>query len=185
MALISQPDLEARLGRALTAEETSAFTLRNAALQASVEKIIGSSVEAAELTTRYYDGGKQYTKIDPCTDIEWVKFADNDFVLDTDPLDDSGYVTEPVNNTIKTMISIRYGKYIKGAANLAVRAKFSIYADVNTRNIVKEAMLSALISEIGSTENIKKESIEGYSVEYATVETKNALDTISYLFPEI
>lgn len=45
MSLISQSDLEARLGRALTAEEVTSFNIINAATQRTVEEIIGSSVE--------------------------------------------------------------------------------------------------------------------------------------------
>lgn len=38
MALITKVDLEARLGRDLTSEESTAFTIINAAVQSSVEK---------------------------------------------------------------------------------------------------------------------------------------------------
>jgi len=46
-------------------------------------------------------------------------------------------------------------------------------------------MINALISEIGNSDNIKKESIEGYSIEYATTEAKNSLNRLMYLFPEV
>ena len=60
MALIEQSDLEARLGRSLTAEEASAFTIVNTANQAYVEGMIGSSVESVAEATRYFDGGVQH-----------------------------------------------------------------------------------------------------------------------------
>lgn len=46
-------------------------------------------------------------------------------------------------------------------------------------------MINALVSEVNNSDNIKRESIEGYSIEYATTETKNSLASIKYLFPEI
>ena len=62
MALISQSEVEARLGRSLTAEEASSFTSINNALQAYVERMIGSSVESVAASTRYYDGGVQHLR---------------------------------------------------------------------------------------------------------------------------
>lgn len=184
MSLISQSEIEQRLGRSLTTDEASAFTLINSANQAYVEKMIGSKVEAATETTRYYDGGVQYLKIDPCTSITSVKLVDEDQAT-IETIDSSDYTTEPINSTLKTMIRSRYGKFYEGFNNMAVTALFSIYADTDTLNIVKNAMLEALVSELADSDNKVRESIEGYSVEYSKTTTKNALDSIGYLFPEI
>jgi len=184
MALITQADLEARLGRALTATEATSFTLINEANQAYVEDWIGSSVEEAEPSTRYFDGGSQHTPINPATDISAVGYYDDDGVAN-DPLDTTDYTTEPRNNTVKTMIRWRPGKFFRGMNNIGVTAKFSIYGDVKLRNMVKAALMESLISEMTNNDNVKRESIEGYSVEYATTETKSALDSIKYLFPRI
>jgi hypothetical protein len=185
MALISQADLEARLQRTLTAEEASAFTSVNSALQAYVEKIIGSDVESVSLSTRYYDGGCQHLKIDPCTDISSVKQVDDDdAVIYTYVTSD--YVPEPKNGTVKTMLRHRNSNgYMNGINNIAVNAKFSINADAKTLSIVKDALLDALVSEIQNSGNILKESIEGYSVEYASNDAKVSLNRITYLFPEV
>jgi hypothetical protein len=183
MALIAQSDLEAKLGRSLTADEANAFVLINAANQAYVEKMIGSSVESANESTRYYDGGVQHLKIDPCTAITAVKQVDDDdTVIYT--YDTSDYTVEPRNKTLKTMIRNR-SMFITGINNISVTAKFSIYDDTDILNIVKNAMLDALITEIDNSDNIKRESIEGYSVEFAETQTKNALESIKYLFPEV
>jgi hypothetical protein len=184
MALLSQSDLEARLGRNLTAEEASAFTLINNANQNYIEKIIGSKIESVSATTRYYDGGVQHLKIDPCTDIVSVKLVDDDYVA-TYTYDSTDFTVEPVNRTLKTMLRHRPAAFITGINNIAVEAKFSIYADTDILNIVKNAMLDALVTEIDNSGNIKRESIEGYSVEFAETQTKNALDSIKYLFPEV
>lgn len=184
MALITQSDIEARLGRSLTAEETTTFTIVNNALQSKVELMIGSDVEEVSETTRYYDGGVQHLPINPCTNITSVKLVDDDQVA-TDTYDTTDYTTEPINKTLKTMLRHRSGAFSIGINNIAVAAKFSIYGDTDTLNIVKDAMINALVSEVNNSDNIKRESIEGYSIEYATTETKNSLASIKYLFPEI
>lgn len=184
MALVNQSDVEARLGRSLTSEEQSTFTLVNSANQAYIEKIIGSSVEGVSESARYYDGGVQHLKIDPCTNISSVVQVDDDLV-DVYTYDTTDYTTEPINRTLKTMLRHRQGGFITGINNIKVLAKFSIYSDENVRNIIKNALIESLVSEINNTDNIVKESIEGYSVEFAKTETKNALDSIKYLFPEV
>ena len=184
MALITQSDIEARLGRSLTAEETTTFTIVNNALQSKVELMIGSDVEEVSETTRYFDGGVQHLPINPCTNITSVKLVDDDQVA-TDTYDTTDYTTEPINKTLKTMLRHRSGAFSIGINNIAIAAKFSIYGDTDTLNIVKDAMINALVSEVNNSDNIKRESIEGYSIEYATTETKNSLASIKYLFPEI
>lgn len=184
MALITQSDIEARLDRSLTAEETTTFTIVNNALQSKVEQMIGSDVESVSETTRYYDGGVQHLPINPCTNITSVKLVDDDQVA-TDTYDTTDYTTEPINKTLKTMLRHRSGAFSIGINNIAIAAKFSIYGDTDTLNIVKDAMINALVSEVNNSDNIKRESIEGYSIEYATTETKNSLASIKYLFPEI
>lgn len=184
MALITQSDIEARLGRSLTAEETTTFTIVNNALQSKVELMIGSDVEEVSETTRYFDGGVQHLPINPCTNITSVKLVDDDQVA-TDTYDTTDYTTEPINKTLKTMLRHRSGAFSTGINNIAIAAKFSIYGDTDTLNIVKDAMINALVSEVNNSDNIKRESIEGYSIEYATTETKNSLASIKYLFPEI
>jgi hypothetical protein len=183
MALITQADLQARLQRNLTAEESSAFTTINAALQAEVERMIGSSVEAVDPSTRYYDGGYQHLAIDPCTDVTSVRqVGDDDSLIYAYVTTD--FAVEPRNRTLKRMIRHRTSRgFVHGIGNVAVTAKFSIHDDAETLAIVKNAMLEALISEMDNSDNILKESLEGYSVEYAKAETKNNLASIKYLFP--
>lgn len=184
MALISQADLEARLGRSLTPEEVTAFTAINEGIQAQVEKAIGSSVEQVSESNRYYDGGVQHLGIDPCTEItEIVQVDDDEIPIYT--YDTTDYTKEPRNTTLKTMIRHRQGRFVTGINNIRITAKFSIYDDAQTLAVVKDAMLDALTGEINNNSDIKRESIEGYSVEYATTEAKNAMDKIKRLFPQI
>ena len=192
MALISQSELENRLGRELTTQEANDFDTQNLALQTYVEKWIGSSLEAVDETTRYYDAGSQHTMIDPATEITAVKYV-NDDASSEYTFDTSDYTLEPRNSTLKTMIRSRNSKTQRGINNLSVTGKFSIAGDPNIVAMVKSAMLNALASgyRVSSTQDIKKESIEGYSVEYSDkstdlpAETLQALQPIKYLFPGI
>lgn len=183
MALVNQSDVANKLGRSLTTEEANAFTGVNAALQAFVEKKIGSKVDDVAETTRYYDGGVQHLKIDPCTDITSVAYVDdnqdNPSVIET-----SEYTKDPINSTVKIQLRSRT-RFLTGIYNIAVTAKFSIYGDEPTRNIVKNALINAVASEIQNSGNIKRESIEGYSVEFAQTETLSALAPLDYLFPGV
>lgn len=184
MALVSQSEVEARLGRALSTEETAAFAPINLAIQVQVEKIIGSSIESVSATTRYYDGDVQNLAIDPCTSVTKVEYVD-EYYLNFYTLLSSDYTLEPINRTLKRMVCNRLGLLNAGINNVAVTAKFSIYEDTATLNMVKDAMISAMLVQVENTDNIKKQSIEGYSVEFATTEIKNTLDTVKYLFPEV
>ena len=184
MALISQEDLEARLGRSLTAEEQAAFPSINSGIQSNIEKLIGSLVEPETLRDRYFDGGVQHLAIDPCTDIASVTLVDDDevsvYVYDT-----TDFTKEPRNTIMKTMLRHRAGRFMTGINNIKINAKFSINGDAQVLAIVKDAMLDALLGEINNSSNVKRESIEGYSIEYASTEAKDALNKISLLFPQI
>lgn len=184
MALISQSEVEARLGRSLTTEESNSFSTINNSIQTYVERLIGSKVESVSATTRYYDGGVQHLKIDPCTAVSAVKYINEDLSTEYTFLT-SDYTIEPINYTVKTMVRNRDGKFARGMNNIAITAKFSIYDDANILSIVKDAILSAICNEVGNSTNVKRESIEGYSIEYANNETVDALKKLTYLFPEV
>jgi len=184
MSLVSQSDLEARLGRPLTAEEATAFTVVNAANQAYIEKIIGSSVEAVSPSTRYYDGDVENLTIDPCTDISAVFYVDQ-YENNVTTLTTDQYIAEPRNRTMKTWLRSRLGEFWCGMNNVAVTAKFSINADANVLAIVKDALLASLEAEVSNTQNITRESIEGYSVEFASSQTKDALNKLKLIFPGV
>lgn len=185
MALISQSDLEAKLGRSLTTAEASAFTIINSANQSYIERVIvGSKVEADDPSSRYYDGGVQHLDIHPCTSVTEVAYVDDDFD-NASAFDTSDYTVDPKHSTMKTMIRNRSGKMRRGISNVKVTAKFSTYEDTDITNVIKDALISSAESEVTNTDNIKRESIEGYSVEMATTETKDAINKLKGLFPNI
>lgn len=180
MALITKSDIENKIGRTLNTEESNSFSVINVGLQAYVERMIGSSVELATTTGRYYDGGVQHLGIDPATDITEVALVNEDNTV-VEVYNSVDYTLEPVNATLKTMIRHR-SKFLTGINNIKVTGKFSIYGDSRILAIVKDSMINALVSELTNNSNIKRESIEGYSVEYISNEAKSALSPIKYLF---
>jgi hypothetical protein len=183
MALITQQEVEDRLGRDLSTAEQSAFSIINEAVQAYVEDVlIGSSVEDVSATARQYDGGLQNVTIDPCTDISSVQLVDN-FGNVEYTYQDEDYDQEPVNRTLKSTVRHLSGKFTNGPNRLKVTAKFSIYNDAGTLAIVKNALISAIVTEVQARGNIKSESIEGYSITYMDKHSREALSEIKSLFP--
>lgn len=184
MALISQSDLEARLGRSLTADEVTDFSVVNEAIQTLVEKQLGSNVEEVVESTRYYDGGVQHLKIDPCTELTSVKIVDDDYsVVETVQTDD--YTQEPKNRTLKHQVRFRYGRVYKGFNNIAVAAKFSIYGDTDALNIVKNAILDMLVQDLTQADSVKREAIDGYSVEYRDYKETSSMRALKTITPPL
>lgn len=182
MALVSQSDLEAKLGRTLSTDEQSAFDTMNEAIQSGIEKMLGVSVESEDATTRYYDGGVQHLGIDLCTDISAVKIYNEEYNI-TETVDESDYTSEPYNKTLKHLIRFRYGRSYSGFNNIGVTAKFSTYGDDQATSIIKEAILDMLVDEIQDKTNIKRESIEGYSVEFGEHRDKQSVRALNSLMP--
>jgi hypothetical protein len=180
MALITQTELENKLGRSLTADEIANFAIMNVAVQSYVERMLGTSVETETPATRYYDGGLQNLEIDPCMAITAVGYVDAynnpQYVLATNE-----YTIEPNTRAVKTMVRNRWGKFASGMNNVAITATFSIYDDPDTLAIVKNAMLDILDQVIENKESVTQESIEGYSVNYGSLNqtaSMKALGTI-------
>jgi len=168
--LVTQSDLEAKLGRSLTSQEASAFTSINSAVQSYIEDMIGSSVELQSEATRYYDGGVQHLPIDPCYEITAVKLYDDDqSVVDT--YDTTDYTKDPINQTLKTMIRYRAGKFATGISNIGITAKFSIYGDSNALAMVKQAILDLVGIILSNPTDKVREAIEGYSVDKINLTT--------------
>lgn len=165
MALITQTELENRLGRTLSSDEASSFAVINQTVQAYTERMLGTKVESVSPTTRYYDGGVQNLEIDPCTQITIVSYVDEAQATESQVLD-TDYAKEPINRAVKTWLRSRWGTFNTGINNVAVTAKFSIYDDADTLAIVKNAMLEMLTEILDSKESVSSESIEGYSVTF-------------------
>lgn len=181
MALITQTDIEAKLGRSLSADEIQTFNLLNLSIQAYVERMIGSSVEDVAPSTRYYDGGVMNMSINPCTDITEVKYVDENQATEYAFLENE-VTKEPVNRTLKTMIRNRYIQFNTGFNNVAVTAKFSIYGDENMRNIVKSALIDMIAEGVENKEDILSETIEGYSINYDKMSSTKSVDALKMLF---
>jgi hypothetical protein len=180
MALITQSDLEKRIGRSLTADEAVSFTTINLATQAYIENLLSTGVESVTATTRLYDGGVLHLPINPCTGVTDVKYVDEygnaNYTFATNE-----YTVEPVNKTLKYMLRNRNAKFNKGMNNISVTAKFSLYDDTPTLNIVKNAMLDILAQIVDGKENIISESIEGYSINFSNVKKTYAIQAFDTL----
>jgi hypothetical protein len=173
MGLISEELVEARLGRALTTSETTLFETLNLSIQSQVERMLGVPVEEVSPSTRVYNGGSQHLPIDLVTDVTRIEYIDDDSLNYSD-FDSSDYVLEPTSRTLKNMIINRSGSY-RGINNVRVTGKFSTYGDAGVTAIVKMAILDMLVQYFNDNgNNVQKETIEGYSVEYGNFkETDN------------
>lgn len=183
MGLIKQADLEGRLSRSLTTEEQSVFPTINAAIQSELERYLSTSLEAVEASARYFDSGMQHMSIDLCTDVTSIQEVDDDLAV-VQTLDSTDYQVEPVNKTLKTYIRFRNSGQPRGLNNVKVTAKFSLYGDSEARNIIIGVLLDMLAKKV-SSESIKgevtKESIEGYSVEFARYKDLDKLKNFNVL----
>jgi len=184
MALIRKSDLEARIGRDLTTEEATAFTTLVAANERYLEDLIGSSLTSTTPTTRLYDGGLQHTPIDPCTSVTAIAIVDDDAVV-YDTLDTTDYTVEPVNKTLKTMVRYRNGRLPVGINNVRVSATFSLAGDSGATAIAKNALLDMLTDQIENKDNVVRESIEGYTVEFGNIKESESIKALRSLIPPV
>lgn len=173
MAYTDASSIQGYLQRSLTADETSMLTWLIPAISKWVDSYLGTSFDEAQPGTREYDGtGGRILDIDPCTAITSVVSVNEDF--DTDyTYDADDYVAQPQNDNVKDQLVKRHGRWPLGIANIAVTAKFSSY-DGSVPEDIKMAVTRIAAGIIQGTWNddssagIKRESIEGHTIEYAT-----------------
>lgn len=164
---INQAELENYLKRDLTTEEAGAFTILAGAAKEVIDNYCDTNFDAnVTETSRYYDGGTNEVVIDPCTNVTAVaRVSDDGSIIST--IDEDDYVLEPINNTVKWSVRARVGRFIRGARNLKVTAKFSSY-DNAVPSDVKLACMK-LCADALKPSGVKKESIEGYSYEFRDI----------------
>lgn len=165
------------LQRTLTAQESDTLAMLIPAVSKWIDNHLGTTFnETDEVTTREYDGeGGSILTIDPCTSITSVVGVNQDF--DTDyAYDADDYVAMPQNDTVKTWLRKRAGRWPRGIANIAVTAIYGSY-DAEAGGIPEDIQLIATRIVAGiirgtynddNSEGIKRETIEGHSVEYST-----------------
>lgn len=159
---ISETELENFLKRDLTTKESATFATIEASARSVVDNYCDTNWDSTTVSSsRYYDGGKREILIDPCHSITAIVYVDDDFVTD-EVWDADDYITEPVNETIKTSLRMRAGRISRGMANVKVTAKFTSYIDEVPAG-VKAACLHLCSGIINNPGGLKSESIEGYS----------------------
>src|SRR5262245_32903215 len=90
------------LGRELTVNEQAWLSGTGfEAVKEWIDRKLGTTFDQASASTRYYDGGKEYLDIDPCTGITAVASVDNEGDENYAYTDLTDFVAEPVNETVK------------------------------------------------------------------------------------
>lgn len=163
-----QANVENYIGRELTVEEVLLFPIIREAVESYINEVVGGSFfdeTAPNATTRYYDGGSAIIDIDPCTQITKVTSVDSEFAELSEFEVNQNYIAHPQNNSIKTWIEIRSGKFPSGYSNIAVTGKFTRGAVPSDIKYCATYLCGQFINGVING-NVKKESIEGYSVEF-------------------
>ena len=170
MEYTSQALIEAFLGRSLSANEIVILPYAAEAAEGYINDQIHTSFgDSTAPSTRYYDGGSRILEIDPCTDITKVELIDVDETSLHEFTKDEDYEARPRNESLKTWIEKRVGKFRRGVANVAVSATFSRGSSVPKDIAWLATFLTARLFGKDIKEGMKSESIEGYSRQFADI----------------
>lgn len=161
MGYITQAELESYLKRPLTPSEEVSFPILLASAQLTINNYTDTNFNDAQSTSRYFDGGVKEILIDPCNTVTEVALTDDDGSI-TNVYSENEYILEPVNESVKTSLVKRFGRFCNGIANVKVTAKFSSYIDKVPEDI-KLATMILCSNSMQNPQNFKSESIEGYS----------------------
>lgn len=165
------------IDRALTANETAsltAFILK--AVDLWINRKLQSQFDNVAETTRYFDGGGHTVDIDPVQAVTEIKSVDNEGANNYIYVENTDFVLEPVNETVKREIVYRGSSshYPVGERRIAVKGKFSEYDYANNEvpaDIVMVATrLAAGVLGAGSLAgdgNIESEELEGHKIKYS------------------
>lgn len=167
------------LDRALTADEQALFAVLLPAVTRWIDQTLSSHFDTVSATERFYDAEGGIVDIDPCQAITAISAVDYESQADYAYTEGTEYVLYPLNDTVKNEIRARAkGGFTRGVKRLKVSAKFTEYDFTNskvpediqllaTRLIASQ--LRGLSADAGVDDaGVKKESVEGHSVEYVT-----------------
>lgn len=167
------------LDRALTADEQALFAVLLPAVTRWIDQTLSSHFDTVSATERFYDAEGAVVDIDPCQAITLIEAIDSDNSTAYAYTEGTEYVLYPLNETVKNELRARakHG-FTHGIKRIKVYAKFTEYDFANskvpediqilaTRLIASQ--LRALTADAGVDEaGVKKESVEGHTVEYVT-----------------
>lgn len=188
MAYSTQAQIEAILGRVLTANESTLLAGIQAGADLWIDTQTGVSF-GVTASTKYYDGGYSVLPIDVCRDITAVKLVDPELDLLYTYTEGTEYIEGPLNSDVVRYLEKRYyldnvffddmgdsGVWPAGLKKIAVTATFS-YADTAPADIsYLSAYLAAKYLNRDITGQLASESIEGYSRQYAVYATKGNIN---------
>lgn len=188
-----QTRVESYLQRELTEEEVSLLAEVVESVSSFIDSYTGrhwSSVgeddESEEvLTSRFYDGnGKRELFIDDFTNIESIKFTDNEGGLLLELTDDTKWVTYPLNAAVNSSIKLRTMNFPSGVANIEVSADFRGVEPPKGVIMACTGLVSNFLANSGDISDTKKsESIEGYS--YTLMDSSNLEDNEKSLLKKL
>lgn len=162
MSYTNQTNLEAFLDRVLTENEQTILPLVLAAVDSYINDQIGTSYTSSSPTIRYYNGGSKFLNIDPAVSITKVAVVNDDETDSENYVLNEDYEARPRNQTVKTWIERRSGKFPEGTANIAVSGTFTLGNIPDDLVFVATYLAGQLFSKRNTT-GLKSESIEGYS----------------------
>ena len=188
MAYTTSGKIQYYLQRTLTSNETNLLTTLLPAIKKWIDRQLNSTFDSASATTRYFDGGYRSLDIDPCSSVTGVVAVNDDLTSSYTYTVDTEYIALPYNETIKTEIIKRVGKFPSGTNRIAVTATFSEYDGAVPEDIELVAtILAANIINQGKNAsvggNVASESLEGHSVTYDTGD--NTLEGLARNNPQI
>lgn len=185
MAYSTQTQIEAILGRVLTASETIVLAGIQTGADLWLDSQTGISF-GSTVTSKYYDGGFSILAVDPVRDISAVELVDQELDVLYSYENNIDYVQGPLNGDVVRYLEKRsypqgylndinddQGLWPSGLKRIKVTGVFS-YADTPPADI--QYLASYLVSKMllakgyiatGTSGPISKESIEGYSRENA------------------
>ena len=163
MSYTNQANIEANLGRSLTAGEITMLALHLVTVDGWIDNMLDDiGWNSTSEATRYYDGDTNTLDIDPCNTISAVKSVDTDETTVTDYDIDTDLEACPRNETVKTYIEKRNSKFPKGVRNIAVVAIFSRGATAPDDIVDLATYLISQFYQSGVKDGLKSEAIEGY-----------------------
>lgn len=185
MAYTNRQLIENYLQRSLSENEIAALPVIIPAAEQWIDSTLNSTFDVATPTTRNYEADGKSLDIDPCTAI--TALTSNDpYNIAYYTYQTFEYVAEPINETVKREIRLRYGNFPEGTSNISVTATFSEYDGGVPEDIVIAAtrIVGGIINAgkaAGNNENLTHESLEGHMVRYNT--TNLAIATLAETDP--
>lgn len=158
------------LQRDLSEHEQALLVSIIPAVKTLIDSYTGSSFSSEAASTRYYDGGSSSISIDPVSNVTSINLVNDDLTDGEAYTDNSSYILLPANETYKTEILKRYGKFPRGVNRIKVTGTFGYYEDGVPENIRLAAtrMAANILTSSNNSENIESESIEGHTVKYSS-----------------